>query len=142
MGILVDSKLKFDIHIDAVAASAAKMLGYVLCARLLNVKTIICLYSSLVLSKLSFGSVIWNPTYAIYIDQLKRIQRRFLKFIYFKSFHESNAAMAQEYFYISPLATKQTISDMFLYKIVINSIDSSDLVSMIIKCSSIPTLLK
>ena len=30
LGILVDSKLKFDIHIDAVAASASKMLGYVL----------------------------------------------------------------------------------------------------------------
>ena len=75
LGILVDSKLKFDIHIDAVAASASKMLGYVLrkCARFSNVKTIICLYNSLVLSKLSFGSVIWNPRYAIYIDQLERI---------------------------------------------------------------------
>ena len=54
------------------------------------------------------------------------------KCISFKSFYESNAAMAQEYFHISPLATKRTISDiMFRYKIVNNSIDSSELVSMI-----------
>ena len=93
-----------------------------------NVKTIICLYNFLVLSKLSFGSVIWNPRYAIYIDQLERIQRKFLKFISFRSFHESNAAKAQEYFHISPLTTKRTISDiMFLYKIVNNLIDSSEL---------------
>ena len=100
------------------------------CARFSNVITIICSYNSLVLSKLSFGSVIWNPRYAIYIDQLERIQRKFLKFISFKSFHESNAAKAP------PLATKRTISDiMFLYKIINNSIDSSELVS-------IPTSLK
>ena len=91
LGIMVDSKLKFDIHVDAVAASASIMLWYVLqkCARCSNVKTIVCLYSSLVLSKLSLCSVQSGipDMPSVLIDQLERIQRRFLKFISFKSFY-------------------------------------------------------
>jgi len=88
LGVLVDSRLKFDQHIENIVKKASKMLGFVIriCRKFRNVKSIIQMYNSLVRSQLEYCSTIWSPMYTIHAEKIENIQHRFTRFIY-KKFH-------------------------------------------------------
>lgn len=88
VGVLFDPKLTFNLHIDKITKDAYKMLGFVIrcCKKFDNLDAIVAVYRSLVLSRLEYACVIWSPHYATKIDQLERVQRKFLKFFYYKRF--------------------------------------------------------
>lgn len=64
------------------------MLGFVIrcCKKFDSLDAIIAVYRSLVLPKLEYACIIWSPQYADRVGQLERVQRRFLKYLYFKKF--------------------------------------------------------
>ena len=136
LGLIFDSKLIFDIHIESVINSSLRMLGYVKrkCKLFHSGKVILSLYNAFVLSKLSFASIIWNPQYATYIERLERVQNKFLKFLAYKSnfITEDGVSLARNHFRIVTLENRRKISDiLFLHKILNNCIDSSEILSMI-----------
>ena len=65
LGILFDSSLTFNSHLDNVCKESLKMLGFIFrnTKDFLNIDTIKLLYVSLVRSKLEYLTPIWCPFY-------------------------------------------------------------------------------
>ncbi|CAH1370601.1 unnamed protein product, partial [Tenebrio molitor] len=74
-------------HINVVVAKAFQALGFIIrCSmHFRNIDTLKLLYCAYVRSKLEYGSIIWDPSYQRYVDKVETIQRRFLKFLAFKT---------------------------------------------------------
>jgi ribonuclease P/MRP protein subunit RPP40 len=87
IGVLFDSKLSFCDHILSITSAAFKSLGFVLrsAKEFGDVVTLTLLYITYVRSKLEYASLVWSPIHNIYIAQLERVQRRFLKSAIFMS---------------------------------------------------------
>lgn len=87
LGVIFDSKLRFDLHIENIINKVFKMLGFVLRSTkdFNNTKCINILYNSLVRPQLEYCSVVWNPHHANCIQKIERVQRIFTKNIWFRS---------------------------------------------------------
>lgn len=87
LGIYFDSELTFAKHILARTSEAIRMLGFIIrnCKQFNNLQALKLLYYSYVRSKLEYGSIIWSPYYQIHSNNVEQVQRKFLKFLLFKS---------------------------------------------------------
>lgn len=139
LGIHFDSKLSFADHIKQISSAALKMLGFIIrnCKFFTNVTALKTLYFTLVRSKLEYGSLIWYPYYNVHIIALENVQRRFLKFLAFRSdgfypnrgYSQSTLLTRFEIPSLELRRIKTTL--IFLYKLLHNLIDSPALLSQI-----------
>lgn len=135
LGIYLDSKLLYDKHINHITSKAIKTLGFIIrqCKKFNDPDTMKTLYNTYVRCQLEYASQIWNPQYAVYINQLDRVQNKFLRFLNFKcrvKFENYNESTA--YHNMQALSARRELADqLFLYKIVNNNLDCSDLVNSI-----------
>ena len=85
MGIILDSKLNFQEHIDKIYCESSKKMYFIVrnTKNFKDTKCIRTLYMSLVRSKLSYGSQIWRPQYYNRIYFLSKIQNRVLRHLSF-----------------------------------------------------------
>ena len=77
LGVTVNSKLRWNQHIDQISAAANRMLGFLRrtlyrCRQHLKEKT----YKAIVRPKLEYCSSVWDPHQQKYINKLEMIQRR------------------------------------------------------------------
>lgn len=135
LGVTLDSKLHFKNHIDLIVAKAFKQLGLIF--RLGRVftkeKTLKVLYNAYVRSVLEFGSVVWNPQYAVHKDRIERVQKKFLKTLDFRAgFHYDDYVESVKRHNVQSLTSRRHYLDsIFLYKLINNQIDSADLLQKI-----------
>lgn len=136
LGVIMDSKLLYDKHIDAITSKAFKMLGFIIrtTKHFKMAKSHKILYCSLVRSQLEYASQVWNPKYDIYTHKIERIQKKFLKFLNFK--HKINVDSDYEnicrHHHLLPLTLRREASDLTLLLHLLNArIDSGELLSMI-----------
>ena len=89
LGITLDTKLHFDIHVENIVNKAFKMYGFVLrsCNGFKDYRTYLYLYKSLIRSQLEYAVAIWNPLYLKYINGIEMVQKKFLKCIHYKCTH-------------------------------------------------------
>ena len=82
LGILLDVKLSFNQHIEVMISKAKSMLGFVKrwSKEFADPYITKRLYVALVRPILEYGSVIWNPHYAVYADKIESVQKQFLIF--------------------------------------------------------------
>lgn len=87
LGVTFDTKLSFTAHIYQIKNDATKMLGFIIrnCRTFTNVDCLKVLYYSYVRSKLEYADIVWNPHYDVHKKLLENTQRRFLKFLFYKS---------------------------------------------------------
>ena len=140
MGIKFDQRLLFKMHIDETVKASFKSLGAVIriCRNFDKEITFKILYNALVRSKLEYASVVWNPSYKTNSDQIEMVQKRFLRYLYFRRHgsypHYLNirtSTLLNEFKYQS-LADRRVLKDCtFLYHILHNKIDSPELLSLI-----------
>lgn len=95
--------------------------------------TLIILFNSYVRSVLEFGSVVWNPQYAVHKDRIEKIQNKFLKSLDFRTgclfTNYKDSAIRHK---IQGLQSRRVHLDtMFLYKIIHNYIDSDSLLEKV-----------
>jgi hypothetical protein len=85
LSITFDNKLSFVQHINVVVTKAFQAIDFIIrCStHFRNIDTLT--YCAYVRSKLEYGSIIWDPSYQRYVDKVETIQRRFLKFLAFKT---------------------------------------------------------
>lgn len=133
LGIIIDNKLRFNIHIDQIAKQGFKTLGFVMrnCKEFKKPSTTLAIYNSLVRSSLEYCSVVWNPHYDIYIKRLESVQKRFLWQLSFKC---NLAKILPSYedrlrhFHLKTLYSRRKLLDnMFLYKLINGHIDAPNL---------------
>lgn len=126
LGVTLDSKLTFELHINNIVTKATQMLGFILrTSKLLYyLDTFILLYYTYVRPHLEHASQIWNPRYITYVHRIERVQEKFLSYINFRSFYafQSNEDIRQ-FFKIPKLNCRRIISDqLLLYRILNNKI--------------------
>lgn len=86
LGVIMDSKLIFDTHINSITSKAYKALGFIIrsCKNLRRLKSVKVIYCAFVRSHLEYASQVWNPSYKVYINKLESIQKKFIRHIKFK----------------------------------------------------------
>lgn len=81
LGVTIDSKLKFDSHIDNITRKAYRMLGFIMRASrdFTTIKPIKILFNSLVRPLLEYNTPIWYPFTDCQIKKVERVQRVFTR---------------------------------------------------------------
>lgn len=135
LGIRIDSKLKFDQHIETCIAKASKMLGFVLreCKNFKKPLTKMVMYNSLVRSNLEYCSVVWSPIYKVHVQRIEKLQKRFLWHLSYSCNLGKKLSSYEDrlnHFNMFTLEIRRKVMDLiFLKRIVSGSIDCPDLLS-------------
>lgn len=92
LGVIMMRDLSFSEHIYGTVRKAYCTLGFII--RLSNLfreqSTLVLLFKSLVRSRLEFASVIWSPHTATLIDAIEKVQKKFLRYLYYRFFGPLN----------------------------------------------------
>lgn len=127
LGVIIDKKLSFNLHIDSIIGRANKLLGFVNrnTKMFRNIRTLIILYLSFIRPIVEYCSVIWAPSYITHITRLERIQRKFIRLLCFRNgilFDCFSYEYHLQYFSLPHLISRRKFYDiMFAFK-VLNSI--------------------
>ncbi len=133
LGVLFDSTITFNDHIEIVVSKALKTLGFLIrnTKEFKSLETVKKLYFSFLRSHLEYASQVWSPFHIVHIDRLEYVQRRFLKYLYFLK-HSNypiqgyDQDLLREEFQIDSLRKRRTCSGLiFLYKLLNGQIDCS-----------------
>ena len=135
LGVQLDSKLSFTNHFDTIVAKANKMSGFVkrTCKDFQSTGTLKVLYNALVRSILEYASPVWNPTYRVHIDRIECIQKKFTRYMRFRSQtcdREAGYAERLCHFKMSSLEQRRSCSDLvLLFKIFHNLASAPEMLS-------------
>lgn len=148
LGITFDHKLTFTQHIDIITSSAYKTMGFIIrnCHELNNINTLKMLFATFVRSKLEYGSVVWNPYYAVHSHAIEQIQRRYLKFMVFKEdkvyppIGFPNDTLLERFGSCELSRRRFLHSVIFLHKLLKNKINCPDLLHKIQSYIRIPSV--
>lgn len=82
LGVLLDRRLNFNLHIDSCVNRAFCLLGFIKrWSREFNDPYLAKrLFTSLVRPILEYGSVLWSPNYRCHVDRIESVQKQFLIF--------------------------------------------------------------
>lgn len=135
LGVLFDSKLSFNPHMDAICTKASKMLGFIFRSTKdfpdpLSFKI---LYCSLVRSILEFSSSIWNPSYNYYSGRIESIQHKALNILNKKQrCPDSSYSSLEREFNLLSLSKRRDMFDMiFFFNILHSHLPVPDLLSSV-----------
>ncbi|KAJ8980641.1 hypothetical protein NQ317_017937 [Molorchus minor] len=97
LGIMIDSKLKWHVHVNYTAKKIRKIIYRFKCLReILNYNQLKILYFSLIESHLSYGILGWGGVLDSHLNHLNLLQKRLLKIIYKKEFTYSSNDLFNE----------------------------------------------
>jgi hypothetical protein len=82
-GVIIDSKLKFEVHIIEKVKKAYSILGLIK-RNFINMipNTFILLYKSMVRSHLEYANNVWSPYRVMDIEKIEKVQKRATKMIF------------------------------------------------------------
>lgn len=82
LGITLDTKLNFNMHIDACVSKSSNLLGFIKrWSREFDDPYLSKhLFTSLVRPILEYGSLVWSPFYSCHIKRIESVQKQFLLF--------------------------------------------------------------
>jgi Reverse transcriptase (RNA-dependent DNA polymerase) len=118
LGVLFDSKVTFNKHIELICAKARRMYGFIIRTgrNFGNNSTLVALYKSLVRSQLEYATVIWSPFTQTQINKLEAVQRKFIKYCAFKFFNgnsdEINYEQLSKELKLEPLHYRRIMNDI------------------------------
>lgn len=139
LGVLLDKRLDFTEHIKNISVKAHKVLGFIIrnTKDFQNINTISLLFKTLLLPILEYASIIWRPVYNVHIYNLENVQRKFLKYLYFRKHGlypyqgYDHSMLLDEFNYRSLASRRNNNSILYLYKVLHNMIDDSRFLSQI-----------
>ena len=135
LGVTFDSKLTFSHHVNTKILEAGRMFGFIVrnCRGFNDLSVLKTLFFSYVRSKLEYGSLIWNPYYITYTENIEKVQKRFLKYLNFKAegyYPErgSDYNILLNRFQFESLKTRRIYASLvFLFKLLRGGVDCPDL---------------
>ena len=135
LGIVFTKDLHFKDHINTISDRAIRKLGFVIrnCREFQNVSTLKRLYTSLVRPLLEYATVIWSPSASGATITLENVQRRFMKYIHYKSIGNypprgyPNELLLQETELDSLELRRQYFDAMFVINIANGNTDSGSI---------------
>lgn len=129
LGVIFDNQFTFANHINYIIPKAYSLLAFIKrnCRDFSDLYTLKLVYTSLVRSKLEYGSLIWSPFYDNHIGRLERIQKKFIKFAFrFIQFFEPYPVYIDKcrFIHLETLENRRAhLLVMFLYKIICGIVD-------------------
>ncbi|KAL0839920.1 hypothetical protein ABMA28_016536 [Loxostege sticticalis] len=140
LGIQLDSKLQLNIHIDNIIKKAYRMYGFVMRSTIdfRRPGTYIYLFNTLIRTQLEYAVPTWNPYYKKYVEEVERVQNKFLRAMHFRCHKKycPHDLLLTKYKIMSLENRRKFLEAMILYKIVNNKLDCIDLTSSL--CYSVP----
>lgn len=136
LGVLFDSKLRFDSHVRGISNRACRMLGFIMRTTkdFTNIKCILMLYNTLIRSHLEYCCTVWNPYQQQYIGLIEKVQRIFTRQLFFKLHKRYDVYVNRlKEFNMLDLHDRRKISDMVLLKRIMADNDSPLSQSIIIR---------
>lgn len=139
LGVILDTKLSFNLQIDYVVSKSYSMLGFLMrqAWNFNDPYALKSLYCSLVRPNLEYSMVVWNPVFAVHSARLESIQKKFLKFALRKIGWKDN-------YLLPPYINRCILIDLetlelrrkiaccsLIYDLINSNIDSSSLLSKI-----------
>ena len=82
LGVIMESKLRFNEHISCVTAKAFAVLGFIRrnAVHFTDIYALKALFCTLVRSILEYAAPVWAPHHASQIVQIERVQKSFIRF--------------------------------------------------------------
>lgn len=135
LGVTLDCKLIFDIHVDNIVAKARKTSNFIswVAKGFHSSHTHMTLYNSLVRSKLEYCSEVWGNLGITRTKEVEMVQRLFLRNFTYRKFGQSlSYDVSRERFKINTLEQRRDYKDIcFIYKLLNNITDCSYLLVLI-----------
>ena len=140
LGILLDSKLCLDLHIEQIVNKAYKMYGFIMRSThdFKRTSSYLCLYKTFVRSQLEYAVPIWSPYYKKYIDRIENVQRRFLRAMHFRCqrTYLQYSQLLSKYKLLTLSSRRKQLEVMILYNIVNGNFNCIDLNNVL--CYAVP----
>ena len=127
LGVLMNNKLNWGAHCDALVAKANSSLGLLkrTCHFTANGRQKRSFYLALVRSIFEHCSVIWSPQYSTHIEKFSTIQKRAVKWIngeQFVSYSDEVFVEKQRELDILPIHLKFVFNDLVLFYKIVNGL--------------------
>nr|AEM44817.1 unknown [Pectinophora gossypiella] len=133
LGVILDSKLHLDLHIDSIISRGFRMYKFVMRATtdFSRISTYLYLYTTLIRPQVEYACAIWNPLYKKYSEQLEIIQARFLKSVHYKIYRYKTPYnnLLSKFEMLTLHNRRMLLQSVTLYRICHNLIDCPDLVN-------------
>lgn len=130
LGVTFDPGLTFVTHINTIINKSFKCMGFVMRnGKGFSAATLLRLFNIYIRSRLEYACVVWSPTYAVHIQELEIILRKFLKYLsyiqdgVYPEIGYPQEALRRRFGVESLELRRQYHSVMFLRKIVKGHID-------------------
>ena len=82
LGVIIDSCLKWDKHINAISLKISRIIGYIRRIKhYLPDDVMRLLYNSLILPQLDYCNVVWGRSAHCHLDKLQKLQNRYARMI-------------------------------------------------------------
>lgn len=135
LGVYIDSKLKFQFHIDYIASKAMRQVNFIkrFSRKFNRTETFRTLYFSFIYPILSYCSVVWRPHWEYQIKMLEKPRRSFIRFAAYKCGH----AMEYTDHDYSNIAHTLKIPDIYSSMMRIDLIFGFKIVNSLIDCSEL-----
>lgn len=139
LGVLFDTELSFVEHISQIVLDAARVYGFMVrnCRDFTEINCLKILYNAVIRSKLEYASVVWSPIYECHKKKLECVQRRFMKFLLFKTDGVyppqgcDGAILCERTGYLSLEMRRVLASLSFLFNVVHYNVDCSEILSKV-----------
>lgn len=139
LGVYFDSNLSFSFHVQQIVKSAHKMLGFIIrnSNEFRGLNALRSLYYAYVRSKLEYCTTVWSPYYEVHKMTVERVQRKFLKYIFYRTHGiypargYSNELLNREFGVLSLEKRRVLFALIFLVGLVRRTIDCPPLLEMI-----------
>lgn len=135
LGVVFDAGLTFNEHLTSIVSTAMNCMGFIIrnTKEFTSPESLLSLFNSLVRSRLEYASVVWSPCYAVHVQELETVLRKFLKFLSFRvdgvypAVGYPQELLLQRFGLDSLERRRQHASILFLFKLVNSMIDCADL---------------
>ena len=136
LGVMMDSTLKFNAHIDHIVAKARRR-AYLIrkCFVSRDPDLLIRAFNVYVRPLLEYASPVWSPQYRYQIDKVESVQRRFTKSL--RGYSHLDYPSRLKALALQSLEKRRLIFDLvFTYKIIFGLIDVPSSVFYKLRCSN------
>ncbi|KAL1446910.1 hypothetical protein WDU94_009871 [Cyamophila willieti] len=125
LGIVMDKTLSFSSHISNLTMRSFRLLGYVFRnSKGLSSHAFYLLFVALIRSLIEYGCVVWSPYYAVHIDSLERVQKKYCRYFSYRYPLHSLT--------LSSLAERRESADVsFLHKLIDGQVDCAKLLELV-----------
>ena len=139
LGVTVDNKLRFNVHISGIVNKAKSLLGFMKrwSKEFVDPYITKLLFTTIVRPCLEYASPVWDPHYDVYANMLESVQKQFLLFAlsHLGWDPDQNLPSYEARLKLIRLPTlrsrRTTANVLFLHKLLTGDIDSPHLLSRI-----------